>query len=410
MTTPPARAAGDPSGWTAAAVFIALAVFVPAGGLGAALAVGLGGLTILALWSWGWIRGQGPGLRWPRPGETMALAFFLWAATSAVWSVNRDPSAVITFTLTVPLYVIFVVHVFHLDGAGRRRAQAALVLCCLASATFFVFELLTGGIITTLNGRVNRPHGEVLRNLGHGVSTLVALAPPAIAVLWRAGVLGRASAVGVAAIVLAGGIGFGLTSNAVGVLAAALFAALTLWAARRERPRTGLKATAVFAAGVLALSPLLALLVLTPAETRAAIPTSWDRRIDMWAYTVNALEDRPVFGYGFDAARKARDEVVVDGQARRIMKMHPHNAGLQAGYETGLIGLILFVAAVGRLLWRAAPRWPRTEAATLAAVSAAMAAMGALSYGLWQEWWLATGFGALAACGLAGAQRMEPRP
>ena len=73
------------------------------------------------------------------------------------------------------------------------------------------------------------------------------------------------------------------------------------------------------------------------------------------------------------------------------MPLHPHNAALQLWLELGVPGAVLFALLVA-LAWQAlaAAPWPRLFAAA-AGASLAIALIACFaSYGIWEEWWLAT--------------------
>ena len=86
--------------------------------------------------------------------------------------------------------------------------------------------------------------------------------------------------------------------------------------------------------------------------------------------------------------------------------MHPHNAALQIWMELGLIG-----AVAAALVWAAVfsglsrPR-PSAPAAAACAATTAYLTFGAVSFGVWQEWWLALG----AVCALISILVLRARP
>ena len=73
------------------------------------------------------------------------------------------------------------------------------------------------------------------------------------------------------------------------------------------------------------------------------------------------------------------------------MPLHPHNSALQVWLELGLPGAALFAAFI-ILLWRAVANasWPPLfkAAAGGSLLMTFVASFG--TYGIWQEWWIAT--------------------
>jgi len=73
------------------------------------------------------------------------------------------------------------------------------------------------------------------------------------------------------------------------------------------------------------------------------------------------------------------------------MPLHPHDAALQIWLEAGGIGAGLTAVFVVVALFGAAGRWPVNRVGSAAAFAFGFAALVvcALSYGIWQTWWLA---------------------
>lgn len=135
-------------------------------------------------------------------------------------------------------------------------------------------------------------------------------------------------------------------------------------------------------------------------NVRQFLPASWDARLDIWEYAAQKILQKPFLGWGFDASR----------HFGKSIPLHPHNMSIQVGLELGYIGLFL-LAAVWVLLvlriGRGAPEVPSAGFAELRELSKAEASLqtdprpyalatlsavfviAQLSFGIWQEWWLA---------------------
>jgi O-antigen ligase len=80
-----------------------------------------------------------------------------------------------------------------------------------------------------------------------------------------------------------------------------------------------------------------------------------------------------------------------------IMPLHPHNALLQVRLELGLPGAALVAAILSILFAKVIGGiGDRTARAFAAGAAGAYLAVAAVSYGMWQNWWMATAW-ALAA-------------
>ena len=83
--------------------------------------------------------------------------------------------------------------------------------------------------------------------------------------------------------------------------------------------------------------------------------------------------------------------------------LHTHNGALQVWLELGLPGAVMVIALWLVLLRRVGAAADRVQRAAAAAVMSAYLAIGAVSFGVWQPWWLAVGV--LAALGsIVGAR------
>jgi O-antigen ligase len=136
-------------------------------------------------------------------------------------------------------------------------------------------------------------------------------------------------------------------------------------------------------------------------QLRAALPASWAARFDIWSYAAARVAQQPWLGWGLDASRHF-------GLA---VPLHPHNAAMQVWLELGAVGAALF-ATVWAALFAAVARIAgadRSGAAACAGAAGAYFTIGALSFGVWQEWWLALAALAAAACAVMLCARARGR-
>lgn len=130
-------------------------------------------------------------------------------------------------------------------------------------------------------------------------------------------------------------------------------------------------------------------------------PPSWDARLNIWAFAANQIVEHPLRGWGIDASRIFGDAI----------PLHTHDAALQLWLELGALGAALAAAffawvLYGVVAWTGANR---RDGAMAAASLTAYVLIGALSFGVWQEWWLALGVIAVIACALAQKSAAAPR-
>ncbi|MET3664882.1 O-antigen ligase family protein [Caulobacter sp. 1776] len=121
-------------------------------------------------------------------------------------------------------------------------------------------------------------------------------------------------------------------------------------------------------------------------------PPSWDARLNIWAFTADQIVNHALRGWGIDASRTFP-----------AIPLHTHNAALQLWLELGSVGAALAAAFFAWILYRVVA-WTgdeRRDGAMAAGALVSYLVIGGLSFGVWQEWWLALGALAAIACGIA---------
>jgi O-antigen ligase len=160
------------------------------------------------------------------------------------------------------------------------------------------------------------------------------------------------------------------------------------------------------------IAPFATPLVISSPGLAAHLPDSWAVRAAIWRYVCARIVENPWLGHGLEASRAVTDRMTVRGLDLRSVPLHPHSASLQLWYETGLIGAVLAACALALGGW-AISRAVASNRPAAAAASATFASLGVianLSYGVWQEWWIATMFVAAALVGALAPRHPEHRP
>jgi O-antigen ligase len=316
-----------------------------------------------------------------RPLAAVLLIGLVWAAMSTSWS-PFHPSKLGNNTA---LKLAFELALYWTAWCGARRAapaQARLALQILAwglaafGALLLVETVTSAGIYRALRAAIGDPVAfpYARKNLAQASFVLALLWPVAAA----AGVRARAPAW--LAIPMALGVAvlarvFLADAPPISVaLAVAAGAAIWLWPAAAPR------VFGVGAAVTVLVTPLVVLGV-RAYGLHPALPLSWSERVDYWLYAADRIADHPIRGWGLDASRAFGPHI----------QLHPHNGALQLWLELGLVG-----AAVGALVlaiaWRGLTRGKRDLISAGAGGSMAVYLLfGMISFGVWQEWWLALG-------------------
>jgi O-antigen ligase len=332
----------------------------------------------------------------------LLAAIGLWGMVSAAWSIVPGHSLLegARFLLLAFAGLVFVAGTGTIDEAGRRRVGASLLIGLALGLAVVAIEILGDFPLHRLGG--NAPAGFPIAKLDRGAQILVLAAIPAAAAMdrrWTGWVIALAVALALWPL---------KSSTAVVSLGAAIIACL----AALYRPRL---VVAVGAAVFIVLT--IAMPVTLPSrETIGAsheafpqVRSSAQHRLVIWHWTADRIGERPIRGWGMDAARSipggdTKVEAYMDLRPYglelpgQVMPLHPHDAILQWWLELGAVGALLG-AALAVFLWLQAGR---TGAYELALLAAAMPPL-LLSFGVWQSWWLSTLFL------VAGFVRTTPR-
>ncbi len=124
------------------------------------------------------------------------------------------------------------------------------------------------------------------------------------------------------------------------------------------------------------------------AKAEAAAPLSWSQRMGYWRHAVGWIGDHPLRGWGLDASRMFAPGI----------QLHPHDAALQIWLELGVIGAVAATVFWVTVFLRMVRTKPDAGVAASAASAVGFLVIAAVSFGVWQEWWLGVGAFATSVC------------
>ena len=332
---------------------------------------------------------------WPAP-IWAGLIFVAYFAISNLWSSDSDPgpySNVIKFAVGTPISALLIWVMVLQPDTLKSLWRKWLGYGVLLSAIVFSFDILSGFALT----KTVDPDAldmNIDANISHGVSVLMVIMWPALlmvshdnknkGIYYRDGVM-------IAAGVL---IAFAIFqfSNFASIIAIAASAIAVLCALKWPK----LIINALFAALTLSLifAPWLGFAASKfSAAQKAALPFSWEWRVETWGFIWAEILDSPFIGHGFGALRGYDDTFTARGfDALSIIPTHAHNAGLHLWVEGGGLGILITVIA----LWfirRAVvtAKWLTPQRAiAVAGGLAAIIVYANISYSVWQDWWIGT--------------------
>lgn len=339
-----------------------------------------------------------PLMRWRREAtEAAGLvgAFVLLTGVSILWSPLRsqfDPTDLEAFTAFKLLIQAIAFIGLALAAARLQSREVERPLLILAFSLFVLAEVLIfegfGGAafyqwLNSLIGETVRPD-LARRNVAQGAYVLAVLAWPGAIILWRENVKLLVPALGAAVIALT--LTLGADAPGVALLFGAVaFIVVQAWG------RAGVIGVGASVTATWLLTPWLVLAARGLGlldHAKAALPPSWDARIDIWTFAAERIVQKPLLGWGVGASRSFAE-----------VPLHTHNAAIQHWLELGLAGALLSSALWAWLFWAIArgvsnKGW---AAASTAALTAFLT-VSSLSFSAWEEWWLAAGALGLLSC------------
>jgi O-antigen ligase len=325
----------------------------------------------------------------------LLAALSLWCLASALWSILPEHSLVVAlrFALISVAGLLVFGAATRLEPIGRDSVRRAATAGVVIAAVLILVERFSGAALTRMV--VAPPAGMELplSRFDRGAVVMVLFLWPAMAAQRR---IGTALAVAAAVVVAVMAM---VSAAAKLALLVSIAVALIAW----HVPRV----VAAALGGCLILFAILLPLAVPDAATAVAmherapwIKSSGIHRLLIWRFTADRIAERPLLGWGVDASRALPGGHFNFGQAlpeaglgpdAEALPLHPHNAVLQWEVELGIPGALLALATIIAALWglgRQKHLSSRERAGALAWAAAALV-FAMLSFGAWQEWWLA---------------------
>lgn len=326
-----------------------------------------------------------------------------WSGVSILWSPEADAvGRILRVALLALGGWLLIAMVSALSQAARRRVMTVLVISIFLLAALLIVEFATNGLLNTLSRSWDLSTARIGKGpAARGTAILAVMAWPiahAISLRFRFATGALLFLVACAAIALSLGMNASFT---------AIFAGVAAGSVTILRRRLGVAIVAATFALILVFGPPItdAAIDIPAIGAREIGPVSWRHRLAIWDNTSQLIKTHPLRGYGIDASRHVPDRItmLIDGEYASVplMPLHPHSAAFQIWFELGAVGVIavlIGLAGISAAISQSAGS--RAYAATKVATMASFLTVSFLSFGLWQSWWLATGWLAAAAVAL----------
>lgn len=337
--------------------------------------------------------------RWSAAGAILAV-LTIWTLATTIWAPLPASSFTLAFRVLAMMVAGFYLAscVARFEAGDRQTFANAIGLSGVLFVAVFLFELVTSGAltstaITTWNWITpwespQRYHGAFLTSAS--AALVIFVWPGALALARRTSVGWAVAFLVVASLAV---MGQDMSGSKIGFAVAGIAGAMMwLW------PRfTG----AAILMGLVAANLALFLVVYSwgapglvtwLAERLAthALPLPWQERVYIIDFALGKIAEQPLFGWGFDASRTISAGITGPFNGNPAIPLHPHSLWLQVWLELGLVGVALVLALVGVLVGRISTfRDEPMVAAAAAATVVSYLVIGNISFGAWQNWWLA---------------------
>ena len=311
--------------------------------------------------------------------------FIVWTMLSSAWS-PAPKASLGRLAIGVAAGLALVAASAQAGARGRALIRAATGAAIVMLASLLMIEALFGMPLNRL-AQPDMVDWALAHNPGTGVAVFLLLAGCGVLALVTLRLRWLAFCVCACAPYLV--FQFDMNANVV-----ALPVALACAAAAYARPRPTLTVIGASLAAFILIAPLIARTLPPHPPIENDLPFSWDHRLEIWRSSAARIGQAPLFGHGFDSARTMGAPILIHDARYIAIPLHPHNIAMQIWLELGAIGAILAAAALfttGRALGERLAR-ERAFTATLAGGVAVYALHACISYGMWQEWWVASAF------------------
>ena len=332
------------------------------------------------------------------------VLLFTWAGVSSAWAL--DPISALTLTLRVTVICFLGMSLFQflktLEFDTRIRMENAFFL----GYGLGVMALIIGYTYAQIKGDSlwGNYASDPLTTLNNGAVVMTILYWPLFAILckryhpvWALGGL----------ILMTAGLSF-LSSGAslLAIVTGGVASSVVYIFGRRA----GIAVTACLVITMLT-APLLTTTFLKPEvlnQFSLGLPSSAQHRSAIWQFSVQKIDEKPLLGWGMDSSRSLPRETLKLSPSMEVMPLHPHNAALQIRLELGWLGTVIAAALIISIFVSMMnPAISRIQMAIRTGAGISYMAVGAVSFGVWQNWWIAVAWAVAAIVTVVSTPKIQ---
>ena len=323
---------------------------------------------------------------------TLVLLFF-WAGVSSLWNLNDFRALILCIRLLALCIAGFLLTQIcaGLSPETMKRLQTTV----LVGFGLGLLGLLTGYAYanTYKDSLWGSYYFDPLTTLNNGAVVIALLLWPVSLIVWH-----KLNPLMAIFLIFAVSAGLMFLSSGASLLAVAVGGVTFIICLLLGRS-VGI-AIAILTAGFVLYVPTITEKYTTSgtvSELVESAPPSVKHRVVMWNFVSQKIKEAPFWGHGMDSSRHIPQDKFRLSSNMEIMPLHPHNAALQIRMELGLPGVTLAIALVLSIFWAILKEASsRQQMAIRISALCTYLSVGAVSYGVWQAWWIASAW-ALAA-------------
>jgi O-antigen ligase len=334
----------------------------------------------------------------PLKNYKLEALFLIWLALSCSWSPHPHGSvaAFLKIMAVISLGVLSCANVQNLKLLAPK-IELSVILGVAAALSLFFIELLSGGVISNtfrllFQSKNNQEFLLHFLDRGCAILALTSWLIIGIFLKYKKHIL---------AAIYYFFIIFTLASsdNMAGFISFALAGIVFLLTRSCLFLRNPKIVCGIFISVVLAM--ILFFLWMNPkslADKAESLPLSAKHRLFIWNFVADKAMENPYTGSGFFSSKFVSSQehgfIEYGGETLSLFPLHPHNNILQIFFETGLIGLALFIAALCKYLFIIGKNYRTNNAPALDLISvsyscfATYMGIAMISYSVWQSWWV----------------------